>query len=120
MAPVSQRRSDQSIEIRNDLFHRLAFSRRNGGQFCFQVSRLNGRQHRTLIDVLEVIGDPIDQLMAKTTKVFLAHVAQFGRKVGFGAVHGGNLTIGSYKTYMTYMSYFILDLRNKRLKAIIP
>jgi hypothetical protein len=29
--------------------------------------------------------------MAKTTKVFLAHVAQFGREVGFGAVHGGNL-----------------------------
>ena len=41
--------------------------------------------------MLEVIGDPIDQLMSKTTKVFLAHVAQFGREVGFGAVHGGNL-----------------------------
>ena len=99
MAPVSQRGSDQSIEIGNDLFHRFAFGRRDRGQLRLQVSRLNGGQHRAFIDVLEVISDPIDQLMAKTTKVFLAHIAQFGREIGFGAVHGGNLATKKHKRH---------------------
>ncbi len=31
---------------------------------------------------LEVIGDPVDQIVTQATKVFFAHVAQIGRKSG--------------------------------------
>ena len=50
--------------------------------------------------------------MTEATKVFLAHVAQFGREVGFGAVHGGNLTIGVIRPIGRILT-------NKRLKAIM-
>ena len=42
--------------------------------------------------LINPIGDPIDQLVAEVTEVFLAHVAQFGREVGFGAIHAAHLS----------------------------
>jgi hypothetical protein len=40
--------------------------------------------------------------VAETTKVFRFHVAQLGRRVGFGAIHDANLT--TYKSYFDYLA----------------
>jgi hypothetical protein len=44
--------------------------------------------------------------VAETTKVGFFHVAQFGRLVGFGAIHAADFTIRSCITYMIYKTYF--------------
>src|ERR1044072_4605800 len=77
MAPVRQRGDDQSIEIRNDRVHRFASSGRAGWQFRFQIAGFDCGEDGKLVDMIEVIGDPVDQIMAQPTKVFLIHVAEF-------------------------------------------
>ena len=116
---MCERRNDQTIDVGEDLFHRFAVSWRRGRKLCFQIAGLDCRQNRTLLDVVEVIGDPVDQIVAEATKVFFAHVAQFGRKRGLGMIHGAPSYNRSYRTYRTLTTYFGADLPNERVKAII-
>ena len=74
-------------------------------------------EDRTLVDVVEVIGDPVDQIMAKATKVFFAHVAQFGRERGLG-IHGGNLT--ENRSYRTIRLILVSSKRSRAPALAIP
>ena len=97
MTPVREGRNDQAIEISNNIFHRLAVSRWRRGKFGLQVAGLDRREDWKIVDLFEVIGDPVDQLVAETTKVVGIHITQLGRQIGFGAVHGHNLTQAATK-----------------------
>ncbi len=85
---MCKRGNDQPIDVGNDLFHCFAFFRRHGWKLRLQISGLDLREHRQVFNVLEVFRDPVNQLMAKAAKVFLAHVAQGGRKLWLWLGHG--------------------------------
>jgi hypothetical protein len=97
---VSQSRNDKAIHILDDLFHWFALGGWSRGQFCLQIAGLHRRQDWPFIDLVEVIGDPVDQIVTQATKVVLAHVAQIGRQLGFGAVHGAHLTTKTISAYL--------------------
>src|SRR6185436_7221596 len=91
MAPVSQRWDDQAIEVFEDLFHRFALGWRRGWKLRFEIAGFDRCEDWAMFDVIEVIGDPIDQIVAEATKVGGAHVAQLGReRLGLWVFHGGN------------------------------
>jgi hypothetical protein len=70
--------------------------------------------------VIEVIGDPIDQIMAQATKVFFAHVAQLRRESGaFSIFHSVLLCLFVAYFALVAQSDSLQDLRNHRSKAII-
>ena len=92
---MCERGNDEAIDVCEDRFHRFAVSGGNGRKLCLEIARLDGSKDRPLVDVGEIIGNPVDQIMPQATKVFRAHVAQLGRKRGVRMIHGGsNLTIG--------------------------
>src|SRR5262245_25740570 len=79
MTPVRQGRNDESIEVGQDLVHRLPALGRGRGKLCLEITRLDLGEHREIIDTLKVVGNPIDKSVADATKLFPVHVTQFGR-----------------------------------------
>src|ERR1041385_1570857 len=92
MTPVCQRRSNQAVDVAEDVLHRFAVFGWCGWELRLQIARFHVGKNRKLIDVFEIIGNPIDQLMAETTKLRLLHITQLGREVGLGAIHGAHLS----------------------------
>ncbi len=75
MTPVCERGDDQSIDVGENRFHRLAFFRRRCRELCLQFARLNLREHRQVFNVLEITRDPVDDLMTEPAEFFGRHVA---------------------------------------------
>ena len=75
MAPVGQCRSDQSIEIGNDLFHRLAF-----GWGYFDHNGTPEKMSRTLdhelVDVAPMFRQPFSFYIAEVFKVVDGQIRQ--------------------------------------------
>ena len=72
MIPVGQGGHDLLAEILENLLHRLALRRALGRECVHQVSRLSVRQHRIRTLPGEIVGNPIDYLMAVSAKLFRA------------------------------------------------
>ena len=68
-------RDYQSIDVGENSFHRLALRRRGRGQLRFEVAGLDLSEHGKFLNMLKVIRNPIDDLMAEAAEVFGRHVA---------------------------------------------
>src|SRR5258706_5302577 len=75
MAPVRERGDDQSIDIRENCRHGFALQRWGRRQLGFKIPGLHLSQHREVFDVLKVVRDPVDDLMAEAAKFRGGHVA---------------------------------------------
>ena len=74
MIPMRDGRQDQTIHVLQH-FAKILTAFRSGHRLTvFQPARLNLRQDRIFIDVIEVVGDPVDDLITVTSKVFRGHV----------------------------------------------
>ena len=88
---MSKSGNDEAIDVCDDRFHRFAVSGRNRRKLRLEITRLDCGQDRPIVDVGEIIGNPVDQIMPQATKVFRAHVAQLGRKRGLAIAHGARI-----------------------------
>ena len=91
--------NDQPIDVAEDAIHRFTLHRRRSRELGFQITRLDGGQHRQIGNALEVVGNPIDKLVSEAAKVFLIHVAEVGCEACFGrcgVAHG----VLSYTPYL--------------------
>src|SRR5688572_20484323 len=63
MVPVRHSRKDLRFEFLQQLAIVMPFLRCRFCELSFGVARVEARQHVVAVDVLEVIGDPVDQPM---------------------------------------------------------
>src|SRR5215471_9098010 len=75
MTPVSKGRNNQAIDVSENVVHGLAMLRRGGWQLGFEVTWLDLCKNGQIFDMVEVIGDPVDQFMTVATKLFSGHIA---------------------------------------------
>ncbi len=61
MVPVGDAGQDLLLELRHQRVVRLAGLTRRGGELFLDVARLHAREHGIGVDVLQVIGDPVDE-----------------------------------------------------------
>ena len=82
LIPMRDAGHDNVVEIGEHIVERFGVRGRRHWQLRFHVTRLHTRQHRISIVVLQIIGDPIDELFAVFTEVVGVHVAKvrFGHK----------------------------------------
>ena len=82
-------RKDISLEFRKDFSLRRASSRGIGGEFVQQASRLDIRNHAAPPRVRKIIGDPVDQFMARPAKLLGIEIAGPRRLEGvtIGRIH---------------------------------
>ena len=89
--PVRNGRQNQFFDVAKNILKIFArFGRRRGQSAC-QIVRLVLRENGKFFDALEIIGDPIDQLMPKAAKVFPGHVAQVGRDRELAGFHSAGI-----------------------------
>ena len=87
---MRERGHNEAVDVGEDLFHRLTFVRRSRRKLCFQIARFDGREHRQVVDAIEVIGDPVNQFMTEPAKVFFTRITRIGGETvsrGSGSVH---------------------------------
>ena len=59
--PVRERRDDQLVEVAEDVRERLAGLGRRDRELRRQLARLDLREHRQLVDALEIAGRPVER-----------------------------------------------------------
>ena len=74
MIPVRQARDEHALEVGHDRVERFALFRRAGGQRGRDVTGPRAGQDGVAFDVLEVIGDPLDELVAVAPEIYCLHV----------------------------------------------
>ena len=73
MVPVSEARDEHALEVRHDRLERLAVFGGGRGKRRGDLARLDAREHRIPLSVLEVVGDPVDERVAVTSEVRRLH-----------------------------------------------
>ena len=73
MVPVGDGRHDEAIEIGEDGLHGLAALGTAGGQSVGELAGLDGRKHGVALGMSEIIGDPIDRLVAVAAEFVGSH-----------------------------------------------
>ena len=66
-------RHDDFVDIAEDRRERLALLRRPVGQAAANFSRLDLREHGQLLDLLHVVGDPVDDFAAVAAEFVRGH-----------------------------------------------
>ena len=74
MIPVRQAGHEHALEVGHDRVERFALFRRAGGQRGRDVTGLRAGQDGIALDVLEVVGDPLDELVAVAPEICGVHV----------------------------------------------
>ena len=69
-------RNDQSIDICEDVLHRFAMFRWRRRQLRLQITGFNLRKDRQLVNVFEIVSNPIDEFVPMTAEFLGGHVAQ--------------------------------------------
>ena len=78
---MRQRGRDESIDILENLSHRLAVCRRRRRKLIAQIAGIDGREYGILLRVFQVAADPVDDLMPVAAKLCGRHVAERRRAI---------------------------------------
>ena len=73
MIPVRQAGHEHALEVGHDGVERFAVFRRAGGQRRGDVAGLDAGEDRISLDVFEVVGDPVDELVAVAPEIRRVH-----------------------------------------------
>src|SRR6185312_15159067 len=76
MIPLREAGHDQLAEIAQDRVHRLALGRTCGWQLLRDIPGSSIRQHREFANIAEIIGHPVDRLVAEPPELFRAQLAR--------------------------------------------
>jgi hypothetical protein len=64
---------EDPLEIPKDPLHGLAPGGRDGGNIFFDVTRLEKGKDGEFLDILEIIGDPVHEMVSGEPKIIALH-----------------------------------------------
>src|SRR4051812_8993060 len=73
---MGERRHDEAVDVGEDFFDRLAAFRWRLREFRDELARADLREHRESFDVLEVVGDPVNNRSAMASEIVSTHVTE--------------------------------------------
>jgi hypothetical protein len=73
MVPVGNPRQDDLPEVTHDVLHGLTPAGRTRGKSAAHITGGNGRQDRVTLYIVEVVGHPVDHLVAEATEAIGIH-----------------------------------------------
>ena len=79
-------RHDDLVDIAENRCERLALLRRPVGQAAANLSRLDLREHGQLLDLLHIVGDPVDDFAAVAAEFVRGH--NVSRVAGVSSARG--------------------------------